>query len=351
MSGLSELFRNLFGKGAKSAAPSFANAPRAVRPVAPVAPAEESRSNQPPVWQARPEEYWQQRTTWVLQRLANEWHENPDAARWPDVDALLALLSEEPDAVIRQLPAAARDAMALCDSTSLSRTELADKLGGDPSLMQALLRQANGAWFGAGLQPVLRVDSAIDRIGIVGTRSVVLASCVDGLLAKPGGAFDTMVGAVWSHMVQTGPLARGLAPAFGADSEEAFSVALLHDVGKLVFFDCVSTLRQTRRRQIQLPDAWLATALEHLHQPLGAAAAHRWGLGPAAADAIGLHHRQERPSTAHPLAEVLFLAERADHARRSGLPLDIPGLWSLGELNGDQMQARGILGRHVRAAA
>ncbi|MBL0173061.1 MAG: HDOD domain-containing protein [Gemmatimonadaceae bacterium] len=146
-------------------------------------------------------------------------------------------------------------------------------------------------------------------------------------------------------------MARALAPAFGADSEEAFSIAMLHDIGKLVFFDQVSALRKSQRRPVNLPDAWLARALEQLHEPLGAAAAHQWGLGSAAADAIGSHHRRERPSARHPLAETLFVAERAEHARRCRTAFDYDGIWSLGELTGEKSVCHGILGRQLRNAA
>lgn len=346
---LREFFRALFSKQPKTAAPSFANAPRAVRPVAPISRA--TPTGQPALWQSRSADYWRDRTRWVLQQLESDWRASENASAYPDVGELLALLAQEPEAVIRQLPSAARDALLLCDNESLSRSELGDRLGSDPSLVQSLLRQANGVWYGAGLSPVLRVDAAIDRIGLAGTRSVVLASCVDGLLAKPGGAYDGMVASIWSHMVQTGPLARSLASTFGADPEEAFAVALLHDVGKLVLFDRISALRATRRRSVNLPASWLSLAIEHLHEPLGATAAHQWGLGAAAADAIGSHHRRERPALRHPLAEVMFVAERADHARRTGADLDLAGLWALGGLTGDESVARAVLSPHLRAAA
>lgn len=304
----------------------------------------------PKAWVARDIGFWVDRRDHVIAKLEAEWRSSDDAAKWPDVEGLLELLGEEPADVIRQLPAAARDAMGLCDDESLSRAQLADRLSTDPALVQSLLKAANGALFAAGLQSVLRLDAAVDRIGLVGTQAVVLSTCVDGLLSKPGGAYDGMVADVWSHMVSTAPLARPLASACGADPEEAFAVALLHDVGKLVMFDRISALRTARRRAIQLPEAWLSLALAHLHEPLGALAAHQWGLGPAAADAIGLHHRKERPASRHPLAEVLYLAERADHARRTGTPFDFDGIWTLGELHADQHQCRGILGRHLSAA-
>jgi putative nucleotidyltransferase with HDIG domain len=300
-------------------------------------------------WTPRVAEYWVDRSAHVLDRLGREWQRDPEHAKWPDVQLLLADLAAPPDALVRQLPAAARDAMALCDNADLARSELSDRLSRDPSLVQGLLRQANGAFYGAGLSPILRVEAAIDRIGLGGTRAVVLAACVDGLLSKPGAPYDSMLASVWSHMVSTGPLARSLAAQFGADPEEAFAVALLHDVGKLVIFDRISALRTAQRRSITLPDAWLALAIDQLHEPLGAMAAHRWGLGARAADAIGSHHRRERPALRHPLAETLFLAERADHAARESARFDFDGVWGLGQLPGDSQATRGILGRHLQS--
>ncbi len=294
--------------------------------------------------------YWLKRTAYVIGRLRKDWQDEPDAHKWPNVIDVLDLLAGAPEEIVRQLPAAAREAMALCDKPGIRRSELGDHLSKDPSLVQGLLRQANGAFYGSGLAPILRVDSAIDRIGVAGTRGVVMASCIEGLLSKPGGAYDVMLASVWGHMVNCGPLARSLAPSLGADPEEAFCIALLHDVGKLVFFDRISSLRTAKRKAVALPDAWLTLALEQLHEPLGAIAAHRWGLGARAADAIGAHHRRQRPALRHPLAETLFLAERAEHAARERADMDYEGLASLGQLPGDPMRFHDVLGRHLHAA-
>ncbi len=307
---------------------------------------EESRGNGL-VWLARDASYWTDRTTRALSLLREEWSQAEDAAKWPDMISLIDQLSAPPEEVIRQLPAAARDAMALCEKDNLPRHELVDRRSTDPSLVQGLLRQANSASYGAGLAPILRVDAAIDRIGMAGTRAVVVAASVDGLLSKPGGAYDGMLASAWQHMVNTGPIARALAPAFSADGEEAFSVALLHDVGKLIVFDRISAVRTANRRNVALPDGWLDIVIRELHETLGAVAAHRWGLGIDAADAIGTHHRRDTPAERHPLAETLFVAEHLAGAVSRGEPLDLFGLWEQGELTGDQTHARGIIERQL----
>jgi HD-like signal output (HDOD) protein len=275
---------------------------------------------------------------------------HPVAAAQPDAAALLGLLAQEPDAVIRQLPSAARGAIALCDDPSLSRNELAARLTNDPALVQALLRMANSAAMGAGRDPVLGIAQALDRIGVAGAQAVILASCVDGLLSRPGGAFDWMASRVWSHMVRTAPLARTLAPAFSADADEAFAIALLHDVGKLVIFDRLSVLRASQRRPIAIDTDFMHRLLQLLHEPLGALAAQQWSMGERAASAIGSHHRRRGSAVRDTLAEVVFLAERIDLATYRSLPVDFDALWQQGQLTGSPARAAAALER-LRDAA
>lgn len=259
---------------------------------------------------------------------------HPVASLQPDAAALLQLLRDGPDTVIRQLPTAARQALALCEDSGLSRSQLGAKLGTDPALVQGLLKTANSAAFAAGRNAVLGIEPALDRIGVTGTRAVVLASCVDGLLSHPGGEFNAMAADVWAHMVRTAPVARAIAPAFAADADEAFAVALLHDIGKLVIFDRVSVLRASRRRPITLDADFAHVLLQELHEPLGALAVERWGMGKRAANAIGTHHRTTKSAGRDSLSEVLFTAEQADHAVRRGTPLELDQLWQTGNLTG-----------------
>jgi len=301
-------------------------------------------------WAGRDNDYWVGQCVQVLHRLRAEWVNQPEYEKWPDVLAFLDQLSAPPEDVMRQLPAAAREAMAMCENPELSRRDLADRLSKDPSLVQAVLTQANSAFYSAGLEPIIRVDAAIERIGVSGTRAVVLASCVAGMLSRPGPPYDAMLMSVWTHMVNCGPIARSVATSFGADPEEAFAVALLHDVGKLVMFDRISTLRTIQRKPVVLPDSWLCLAIAELHEPLGAIAAHRWGLGARAADAIGTHHRRDYQAFTHPLAESLFLAERAEHAMRLRVPLDLDTVWNIGQLSFDATRTGGKLEPRVQAA-
>lgn len=327
-------------------ASSMQSAPAEAAPVEAASPAP-SLSTEP----APPRDHaveWQAEFSSRLERWRDSARELPST---PDAAALVETLSQSSEFIIRQLPAAARDALAYCDDATITRPHLAVKLGRDPALVQSLLRTANSVAMSAGRQPVLGLNGAIERIGLLSTRTVVLANCVEGLLSRPGQPYETMVSAVWEHMIRTGQIARTTAAAFEVDQEEAFSVALLHDVGKLVVFDHISSLRNKLRRPVVIPIQWLSALLQSLHEPLGAMAALRWSMGSRAAAAIGEHHRYRPDVEENMLAEVIFTSERADHANRRGEPIDIDAVFQSGRLSGSRMRASQALELFSIAAA
>lgn len=290
---------------------------------------------------ATPEaEHWQVILVRSLQRweaLASEMPSTPDAA------LLVEALKRPAESVIRQLPASAQDALALCEDVNISRAQLAERLGKDPALVQALLRTANSAAYGAGRKSLLSLDNAVERIGLGGTRAVVMARSVEGLLSRPGGSYDAMLTDVWAHMVRTAPVARAIAPAFGIDRDEAFSVALLHDVGKLVIFDQISAMRSQLRRPFAVPVSWLSAFIQETHAPLGALAMLQWKMGARAAIAIGDHHRVDRAEGQNEFAEAIHAAERLDHIERKGELVDLESIWRVGRLSGSLQKTQSAL--------
>jgi HD-like signal output (HDOD) protein len=258
-----------------------------------------------------------------------------------DARLLLADLRGGSDAVIRQPPAAAQEALAAARDPEVDLLQLVRVFERDPLLAQALLRRANSSWYAGGGQCVSLRD-AVWRVGLEGVHGVLLASMVEGMLCRPGGEYDTMVAKVWSHMVRTAPIARRLAPAFDVPVDQAFTLALLHDVGKLVVFDRLAALRTQRRRTLHLAPAVLSGVLAELHEPLGGIAALAWGLGPVASRAVATHHRAVRYEGER-FAEVLCVAERADLAAARAGTLDLDACWSEAGLSGDRERAQRAL--------
>ena len=261
-----------------------------------------------------------------------------DLQQESDSGALLRELATDPTGAIRQLPMAAQKALALVNQDA-SNAQLTEHFERDPSILQALLHQANGSYYNPSGRRVLALGEAIKRLGRSGVRNVLLHQAVQGLVCRPGGEYDAMVTKAWSHMVRTAQIARAIAPAFDAGREQAFALALLHDAGKLVVFDRIAGLRTRLRRPPSIERAVVRRSLRLIHEPMGGLAVLAWGLGLEAAHAVATHHREPVPSALDPLSEVLFVAERMDLARQKGTAFDAAAAWEVGQLSGKPDEA------------
>ena len=287
----------------------------------------------------------------ITERVQQLLTEIPEVHRKTDAPAVFQMIGESLDTSIAQPPYAAQRALSVSRNPNSSVDDLAKLFASDPGLAQSLLTHANSSHYAGVGEHCTSLASAIQRIGSIGVESVLLSNMMRGVLCRPGGRYDGLVDQVWFHMVRTGPIAREIAPAFGVEPERAFSMALLHDAGKLVVFEQVSNHRRNNRREVVLPEALLLKALMRLHEPIGGLAAMRWGLEERATRAIAYHHRDPVPRFADPLSEVIFLAEKMDLAAVNGRSLDYDAVWQNGGLTGDVSALRNILGEDRRQAA
>ncbi len=256
-----------------------------------------------------------------------------------DVVAFFERLENSDEHLVRQPPLAAQRVLSTCRRPTAGLKELTDLIERDPAITQDLLQHSNSAFYSSGGETISSLHGAVQRVGMAGVESVMMRRMVEGLMSRPGAPFDRMVGKVWPHLVRTAPIARTLARAFGVDPERAFTLALLHDAGKLVLFDHIAALRTSLRRAPALPPIFISAALRLLHEPLGGIAASGWGLDDDSVVAISLHHRQPPPTARLPLSEVIYLAERIDIGRQKGEDVALSRIWEDGQLTGSLDQA------------
>lgn len=270
-----------------------------------------------------------------LRRAAEQLREGYSrSGRYPDVTAILDGASQ-PGAVIRQPPMAAQAVLALMRRRNYGLNEVTALIERDPALSQSLLRHANSVFYaGLSTKPVVSIKAAIQRVGTKGVHASVMFEVLQGEISRPGGGLDRYARLVWEHLVRAAPIARSMARAFRADPEESFTLALLHDVGKLVLFDRIATERARLRRELELPVGFVAAALRDLHEPLGGLAVLEWGLDDRAATVVANHHRREDQVSYDALSEVVYVAERIDIALQGEGEPDIDAIWSEGRLQG-----------------
>jgi HD-like signal output (HDOD) protein len=262
-------------------------------------------------------------------------------------ERLLVKLTVDLEMVVRQPSQAAQEAFAVASDPGCEMAELVRVVEKDPTLARALLRHAGSAAVGAHAPPA-SLDDAVRRLGATGVQIAVLAGLAESLLARPAALYSPMAPQVWAHMVRTGPRARALAPAFDVPPQEAFTLGLLHDVGKLVLFDLVASIGEELRREVRLPDGLAADALRLLHEPLGGMALLRWGVDPRGAWAVATHHRA-RAAARDRRGEVVYLAERLDVALAGGRPVELEAWSAAGALTVAPGRIEGVLAEAMAA--
>jgi HD-like signal output (HDOD) protein len=261
-------------------------------------------------------------------------HASPET-RTSDAPAILKSLLTADETVIRQPPDAAQEALAMARNPNSSTEQVVELFERGPALTQALLARANSAFYRRGSEPCSSIRQAVQRIGVKGVESVVTASLVESMLCKPGSAYQRMLSDYWGHMTRTAPIARDLALVFMAEPEAAFTLGLLHDVGKLVILDHLSQLRAKQKRDAKIPPATLQGMIDRLHEPIGGIALLRWRLGEEAANAVGNHQRTPPPDGTDMLGEMLYVANHAEHVMRRHGMIEFRQLIRDGELTVD----------------
>lgn len=161
----------------------------------------------------------------------------------------------------------------------------------DPALTALILRTANSAAW-AGRSTIHSVGDAVIRMGFGKVLSLAMSVTVRKNVAVAGAAADAM----WRHSVATAIAAEDVrARATVAVPNEAFSAALLHDVGRLVleqFNDPVLAAAQMEAREADglTPLEAELDVLGVDHAELGALIASRWNLPTTMVLSIRCHH-------------------------------------------------------------
>lgn len=263
-----------------------------------------------------------------------------------DTSRFLRAVRDSMASNIKPAPVAAQRALAKTRNPDIGIAQLVSVVEEDPTLGQALLKYANSAYYNTG-GVVVSLRQAAQRVGSSGVHNVVLGVMLDGMLCRPGGEYQVMLDLVRSHLVRSAPVARAIARGFGLLPDECYALALLHDAGKLVIFDVLGTMRHELRRDVSLPKQVVSRVLNEVHEPLGGLAALRWGLGEEVAGAIATHHRTPVPENSSKMSEVLYIAEKADHALCNHIPRDVEGWWKAGAISGDPVRASELISAYT----
>ncbi len=165
----------------------------------------------------------------------------------------------------------------------------------EPALATYLLKTANATAYRLS-SPVLTVEKALEQLELNTVRSSMLGFSLFRDLQSASHLYGN-VRDIWMHSLACGLYCELLAERFGLDAEEAYTLGLLHDVGKIVL------LSEYLNDQIdwsvyQLGSSWSKNQDLELfgigHAEVGAAVLAKWQIPEALHKIVGLHHSEKK---------------------------------------------------------
>jgi len=211
-------------------------------------------------------------------------------------------------------------AFAVMDMMHKADTEpraLAKIVAQDPGLTVQTLHLCNSPFYSLPVE-VTSVEHAVRLLGLPTVCGIVMAAYVHGFMAR----FSGEGARVWltggrRHVLHVAECVQYLATRcpLGISKSEAFTLGLLHDIGKLVLAQLdEATARAVEQRaavpNVSMTDAeWDLLGLDHAEA--GFLLAQRWGLPEMIAQVVRWHHQPHK--TEDPLAMLVFLANELAH--------------------------------------
>jgi HD-like signal output (HDOD) protein len=219
----------------------------------------------------------------------------------------LASLFDHPNA-LPTAPRVVQELIESFDSEAVSIPEITRKLAVDPVLSAKLLRLANSAYYHVS-RSISTVDDAVTMLGFVTVRTLVISNgLVNGFKSMPGLDLHKF----WRYSLHTAVAAKWLAKKAKQNSDEAFTVGMMHAIGQLVMhtampeqslqIDKIAGPTDPRRLDIE------RTSFGYDFADVGAELAKRWKFPDAFANAIEHFPEPFKHSTFVPMAAILHLA-------------------------------------------
>lgn len=232
--------------------------------------------------------------------------------------SLVDTLNEIPE--LRPFPVVATRVLAVCNSAEADVMDLAEVMQCDPAMSLRLLRTANSAHYGYAGE-IASVEHAIVVLGFRAVRNLALSVSALSLF-RDGKSGRDVREKLWQHSLGCAAVARQLAPHVSRiTSDEAFLAGIMHDVGKLVFFDLALDDYLKLSEYSDVAD--IIDAEDRVfgvtHEQIGERCGMEWGLPPEINSTIRHHHSPQDSKSDNELVSIISVANYLAHA------------WSIGD--------------------
>lgn len=140
---------------------------------------------------------------------------------------------------IPPLPALSMQLLKLAKEPHADFAKLADIIEQDPSLSARVLRVANSPAYFRGSNPVTSLQKATALIGMAGINNIANTIVMEKFRPTSPIYYKMFGRLIWEHSIHTAFVCKDLAEASKLDGTSAYFLGLIHDLGKIVIFNCL----------------------------------------------------------------------------------------------------------------
>ena len=194
------------------------------------------------------------------------------------------------------MPQAAVKLRSLLKEEDVAPSDIANVLRQDPGLSANILRLANSAHFGLSSK-VGSLKQAVMLLGLKRFEQIAISAYMNETMDEAVEGYDLSPGELWLHSIAVATTAEALGKFLKIDdTNDVFTPALLHDMGKLILGKFVK--EDSKQIESIVGKGETLVRAEHMvlgtdHAEIGALILENWSFPSDIVDAVRWHHDPE----------------------------------------------------------
>ncbi|EKE02456.1 MAG: metal dependent phosphohydrolase [uncultured bacterium] len=219
---------------------------------------------------------------------------------------------------IPSMPLVVSEALNIIENPKSNVNQLSEIISKDISMTTEILKLVNSAYYGFPSQ-ITTINKAMALLGLNKIKSLILSVAVKPMMMSYCGK------SVWEHSIRCAVGCQIIAKSLGNDqSDEAFTMGLLHDIGKTV-------LEMYNKDGVKEVNRLVGLGADRLtaekmmfgftHTEIGQELVTRWKLPVIIGSSVMYHHKPHESETPA-LAGMVYVADRVTQEQLSYPVLD-----------------------------
>jgi putative nucleotidyltransferase with HDIG domain len=211
------------------------------------------------------------------------------------------------------MPRAGFKLRVLLNKMDVPLTEIEEILRHDPGLATNVLRLANSAFFGLSTK-VGSLKQAVMLLGVKRFAQIAVSACMSKTMGKAVEGYELTPGELWLHSIAVSNTAEALAKNRKiAETDDVFTPALVHDMGKLVLGRFVK--EELQKIESITSNAVPLDVAEHMvlgtdHAEIGALILTKWSFPIYIVNAVRWHHNPEGIKNSNIHSDIVYLSNQ-----------------------------------------